>query len=344
MRYSLRTRFEGALLGAILGDVVGMGLLRRQLLHQTGGQDAALAGERSPEMPLVAYGSAISTQFAILYAQSLIRCGGFDPEDWNHSFSQHPQLASVYPSLSPGATAIAVLPVSLFFHESENQLCLQLQRALSLQQPSTQSASIALALGYAIAQALQEKLNPETLIAQIVRYLQTVEQPKADTTALMAQLSQVQTLLDQGVTLKAAVTQLLEGRSPSALPEAQREQIPFALALYCFLSTPEDFRLALLRALQVGYCSTVVATLTAALSGAYNSALGIPIAWRLQLNSCLASTLAIAQLPNSPTSDRDIAKLAAHLMATWSGTYDTQRHEFAPLPMAVAAPRVIRPR
>ena len=143
-----------------------------------------------------------------------------------------------------------------------------------------------LAVGYTIARALKEKLDPATAIEQTIAYLKTDN-------ALTELLLQVQILLEKGADLETATTHLC--KSATALRERQGEGekklqtesivnpgnfIPIALAFYCFLNTPEDLRLSVVRAARCGIAGQLTCALTGALSGAYNGVGAIPVEWR----------------------------------------------------------------
>ncbi|NER26144.1 MAG: ADP-ribosylglycohydrolase family protein, partial [Symploca sp. SIO1C4] len=103
--------------------------------------------------------------------------------------------------------------------------------------------------------------------------------------------------------------------------------ISIALAFYCFLDTPEDFRLCVSRASLSKYQPQTTAAVCAALSGAYNSVVGIPADW------CLGA--------NSLGIGRQRQQLADRLLAVWSGVYSIS----VPQPrqsLSVTAPRAIR--
>ena len=94
---------------------------------------------------------------------------------------------------------MATLPIVLFFHEEEAKLHHNLRQvAAAIDLPSSSIDGV-LAVGYAIAQALNETLDPETLLPQTLSYLQTLEASPI----LMQPLTQVQTWLEQGVGLEA---------------------------------------------------------------------------------------------------------------------------------------------
>ena len=302
MRYSLLSRFRGTLLGARLGEIYGYGDKERASVSLS---PVKLNIEPGESVGLNAHICPWS-QIAVMCAQSLIREGRIDLEVQSG-------LASKIKAANCSQVAIATLPVALFFHENQATLQQQLRLASATWQGAA-STEPALAVGYALAQALTEKLNPATLIPQTLTYLQDSQTP------LVQHLAQVQTLLEQGASLEIALTHLLRDR--------QLSTNPIALAFYCFLSTPEDFRLSVTRAIRTGYQPQITAALTGALSGVYNSFTGIPLGWRIAFNR---------------TDNGEILQLAACLLAAWSGVYDATTADRTDQ-MAVAAPRVIKPR
>ena len=86
-----------------------------------------------------------------------------------------------------------------------------------------------------------------------------------------------------------------------------REKRRMAIALYCFLSTPEDLRLSILRSQQQEKNLPGVSALTGSLSGAYNSTGGIPINWH--------------QLIKHHSALKGYTKQIDILFAKWSGIY-----------------------
>lgn len=316
MRYSLSSRFRGTLLGAVLGDMLG--------------KSTAIIEHRADSQ---------WNSLAVVGAQSLIRLGRFDVEDWRFGFSKESilrqegvsSLAHAMHLISTKAV-IATLPIALFYHENEINLRQNVQQLVTLWQDDSVGAIMkaslldgALALGYAIAQALTEKLNAGTLIGQTIAFL---GEPH---TQVAQHLAQVQTLLEQGAALERAVSELVRDAWPST---------PIALAFYCFLSTLEDLRLSVLRAVKTGYQPQITSAITGALSGAYNSTAGIPSTWRL----------AGSRRPNAKnlatwgiTTEAQMLELSDSLVAVWSGMYDQAKYsaELTPI-VAIAAPRVIR--
>ncbi|MDP8935481.1 MAG: ADP-ribosylglycohydrolase family protein, partial [Cyanobacteriota bacterium] len=208
--------------------------------------------------------------------------------------------------------------------------------------------------GYAIARTLKDKLDPATAIEQTIAYLKTDN-------ALTELLLQVQILLQRGADLETATTHLC--KSATALRERHGEGekklqtesivnpgnfIPIALAFYCFLNTPEDLRLSVVRAARCGIAGQLTCALTGALSGAYNGAGAIPVEWRQVSSATLEpGPLVCGREPSfwGTGSDAKIVELANNLFAVWAGVYRPDADlDSAALARAVAAPYVIRPR
>jgi len=307
MRYSLISRFEGTFLGAILGESVPFSVERLSLksLHWL--------------------------KMAIMGAESLIELGRFDLDDWQKR--QQQELAHLGSTLDVlPETILATLPVALFFHENTIKLRENLLDLTQIWGDSPLIRDGALAVGYAIAQSLGEKLSPSTLIPQTISFIGETQ------TSLPQQLSKVNYLLNCQAGLDRAQVELI-----------REEKLinTIAMAFYCFLSTLEDFRLSILRANQNNDSLQGVSAITGALSGAYNSTLGIPVTWKVLLFEAKSAELGLNQLSQ-------MVKLADVLMAVWSGVYNfaldssedtdddfanTQRFS---LLQAIAAPRVIR--
>lgn len=299
MRYSLSSRFRGTLLGAAIG------LNRNNTVIPKSFSDAT-------ELKQSAQQSKFKVEsLAVISAESLIALGRFDADDWHDCTKKLTENIKNYPPTA----ILATLPIALFYHENEIKLRQNLQLALvALGQDDLIIQDGALAVGYAIAQSLKEKLNGVTLIEQTITFLGTQTQ-------ISQQLVQVQTLLKQQASLEQAVTQLSkDSQSTTAI----------ALAFYCFLSTLEDFRLSVVRAAQTSHQSQLTTAIAGALSGAYNSVSAIPISWRLADDASLAG------------GETEILQLSDSLVAAWSGVYNQAIHPSEVT--AIAAPRVIRPR
>lgn len=227
---------------------------------------------------------------------------------------------------SSAGWAIATLPLMLCYHD--NFPALQSHLA-----PIAASArSNALVLGYTLGHILQNRLNPTTLIAQI---LTDLDLDKTDW-VLADQLAEVQQLIRSGASLAIAHRVLKASTQFSSMPA-------MALALYCFLSTPDEYRLSLL--LSTRYClqPTLTGALVGALSGCMNTTAGLPINRRNSFQKYGTASLLLRSRWSVDT-EAALLHVADLLLAHWAGVY----HPTQTLPLtrqrwAIAAPDVIRP-
>ncbi|AFY80816.1 ADP-ribosylglycohydrolase family protein [Oscillatoria acuminata] len=297
MRYSVLSRFQGTLLGANIGYGIESDLF-------------SLAGPLLEVRPRPG-----ENEYLVASGKSLIQQGGFDSSSWLEAVASVSQRSEGIESTAIlGADRLmAVLPVLLFYHEQLEFLrttLYQISEHLSI--PLAERDGL-LAMGYAIAASLTERLNRHSLIGETIAYLQQSPSP------LIIQLAIVEALLAEGVSLERVREQLTRTEETTSLP--------FALGFYCFLSTLEDFRLSISRATRTGSQSGVTTVITGILSGAYNSIPGIP--WTGQ---------------QGPLPTDKLFHLGDRLLATWSGVYDVQyQPEEAIHFRAVAAANVIRP-
>jgi ADP-ribosylglycohydrolase len=285
-----------------------------------------------------------------------VRRGDLDFADWQQPRQPNPQkaadLGTLRASLRASELAIASLPIALFFHEDEAKIYQNLERLSQEVAPEPSSILPSFMISLAIAQALQNQFHPQRSIPQMIAAITRLETrlgrpvAKADSVAiLMQQLAQVQTLLEQQASLERARSQLCQSpqQALQATPTLHELQ-PIMAALYCCLATPNDWRLAVLRSLQMQMAPALVATLTGAMSGAANSLAGIPVEWRLALDHPNSSST-LKSLWQVVEFEAEVMELASDLLATWSGTYDTQKFPVKRYHVpAIAAPHVIRPR
>lgn len=379
MRHSLLSKFQGTILGAVLGDSIGLQYQRQlvgippqtedlqPILQLTKHQQLTLSGATLAlnslnSKILSGKDSSESGRLAVACAQSFIRCRSLDLKDWRDTWEAfakseiyHPRNSEFQTLLNPGEAAVAALPSAMFFHENKAKLREKIMLAIEVwhheNQPEWETAILAVA--YTIARALKERLDPATAIEQTLAYLKTDN-------ALTELLLQVQILLEKGADLETATTHLC--KSATALRERQDEGekklqtesinpgnfIPITLAFYCFLNTPEDLRLSVVRAARCGIAGQLTCALTGALSGAYNGVAAIPVEWR-QVSSPDVKSQQLADGRETSLwgtgSDAKIVELANNLFAVWAGVYRPDAGlDSAALARAVAAPYVIRPR
>lgn len=302
MPYSLLSRFQGCLLGSGLGE------------HW-----ASQATDTAIDWNHLTWQSAEQ----------------FIPAPGNRQTAprlNYPDLTSNghrHPEFSQGGWAIATLPLMLFFHDDALKQQQALTQAIQPWQTETSTQASVLALGYAIAQACKQQLNPTTLLSEISAYLQLCIPPSAQqTTDSNTWVAATQALLAEATDLHTAITTVQQWQRQPNVAGA------IGLAFYCFLTTPDTWQLTVQRAGRIEYSPLLVTTLTAALSGAHNSAIGIPSSW---LTAYDHSRIAAVTLSTS-----QIRQLATRLLASWSGSYEVTAVE--PLTAAVAAPQIIRPR
>jgi ADP-ribosylglycohydrolase len=338
MRYSLLSRFQGTLMGAALGEILGVYCRSRlqaqqPLTHLESGHWAI-----APLQPSSAGWGSI----AIDYAHQLIQAGAI-PAGGAGSLLRSAHGADRQQTIDRQQTlagvAIAALPIALFFHEDRETLRLHLSNLVAGWQGDPELLGGVLAVGYAIALALRERLYPDQLGEQLIAELDL----DRHSPTFAQQLSQVQTWVQQKVGLASVLTTLASSPASAVVT-------PFSLAFYCFLSTPEQYALAMLRS--VAYqplnkrsrpCLGITSALTGALSGAYNSYAGIPVDWRIRLSAPSTAPPLVGLW--AIESEAKMKELANRLLAAWSGVYDplheTQSTDSLPV---TAAPHVIRPR
>jgi hypothetical protein len=349
MRYSLLSRFQGTLLAAAMGDELETyrqsRRLKRPLLTRTDASDRGQGPLPTTPAKLTDGHSEVATRQTIAstpsrWVSAAISCLQMLTQTgrWNEL-----EMAAIGVRLGAARTSsgtgleqprtpliaaeyiLATLPIALFFHENKARQQQLLVQTVQLWQCPPGAEAGLLAVGYAIAQALQDRLEQLTLVPQTITYLQqSTANPPPPLLDLMDALEQVQILLQQGAGLHTAIEQL-RARATHLSNRA------IALAFYCCLSTPDDLHLALLRAACSGDAAPVVCALTGALSGAHNSLTGLPLVWRV--GSSKPSLGGV--------SDQEMNQLAAQLFAVWSGGYapTTSTTRFA-----IAAPGGIRPR
>lgn len=344
MRYSLLSRFQGTLLAAALGHELGAYWRSQQSIPQSrvdgSGQTWSAAGSLTGWYPGLNSESALSKQLsggrtAVSCARVLIDCGGWNERelaaigmplttsDVETDFAKERRSGGGLGTAVAAELTIATLPLTLFFHEDESRQQHYLLRTLKLWHCPPDAEAGLLAVGYAIAQVLQNRLWLQTVLPQTIAHLKQSTNSTAPLLDLIDKLEQAQTLVQQRYGLYTAIEQL-QARTCCTGNEA------IALAFYCFLSTPHDLRLALLRAARCGEAAPVVAALTGALSGAYHSINGLPLVWQL------------AASPLWGITDSTLHQLATHLFAAWSGVYAPALQMMPNV--AIAAPGIIRPR
>ncbi|MGD1715871.1 ADP-ribosylglycohydrolase family protein [Dapis sp. BLCC M172] len=373
MQYSLLSKFQGALLGAALGNYVGSHF-EHQVEKNCQSYKLFMNQHKFDRSKLEENYLKKWGEITMNCAKSLIRKQEFNEEDlqkvhkeWQNKWknkkdytgkankikdspveleklvgivkNKHPDFNYINNDdvLNPTASnaIITSLPVSLIYHEDEFKLQQKLQQWGKVWENDLEVNLGNLVVGYIISQILIEKLDPLTIIGKIIDYIGEKE-------PLVGQLRQVEKLINQGANLDAAINHLSKNlkslEKQQLFCEGQQKSlssaffIPISLALYCFLSTPENFGLAVLRSARSGW-ATQTCTIVGTLSGAYNSSAGVPVEWRQKMGVELLGM----------KDEMEIMNLAKSLWAVWSGVYDPNNVTQSIVP-AVAARNVIRPR
>lgn len=277
----LLSQYRGTLLGAALGQVLGANAQTRlegQLTGQQGFGESA--SHDSLQDPIAGLGQAM-----LSLGEGLIH---------------RPQQSVVLPSAilaHPSALAIATLPLALYAHDHPTQLRSHLER-LGAPAPSL---AVALAIGELVSQAMHPDPPPLVLIEGAIAAQDLI----LVAPELTAALQRVQRVADQD---SLAIAR------HALLAETPADYWPLCLALYCFLSTPDQPAIALLRAAQLSP-SLLTCALVGALCGARNGISRLPATWRVQAQQ----SGSIAALWG--VSESALDSLAATLFAAWAGLY-----------------------
>ncbi len=256
---------------------------------------------------------APASQLMMALLQALVRQG-----TWQGAVSSLAtttlEAPTLVPTLAPATGAIAALPLILFCHESPPDLHTAVAQLGQIPAFSAlRNRTIA-----TFAQAVAHVLKPTAPRSSLLPTLLQPPTATATIPALATALQQTQTLLQHQASLHRTIatltaTPLTATPLTATMDEPRDPEITvLALALYCFLSTPQDLRLSLQRAARCPHAPSVCA-LTGALAGANNSVLGIPLSWRLSSEAPLAGGL----------SRTALATLSHRLFAVWSGAAHT---------------------
>ena len=225
-----------------------------------------------------------------------------------------------------GELAIATLPISLFYYDNLTQQRHYLAATVAAWGADASISDAVIVFGYAIAQAIKEQLVPSHFIAQILTYLHVSLPDSASRSAdLICSLETLKRLIADGSELQGAIAAF------ELDAETKPISIEIAIALYCFLQTPDTISLALNRAVRLGIQPDIVGALVGALAGAYISTVGIPAEWHCGLRSQSAT----------PEFPQRVQHLSAHLVAAWSGVYHPSVLQEKELPI-VTVPWVVR--
>ena len=232
--------------------------------------------------------------------------------------------------ISSDRMALLLLPLIAFYTDNLNELGDMIQKSHLYSKKEAKNIKDGLIWGQAISLALREKLDVNNLIESIL------SSTNIDSIAFIEQLKIVNTALKTGKTIGKVVEELSSAAISSqkrydnqvTSPTLTAGQNALALSLYCFGVAPENFELSICLAIGNKYQTKNVAALTAALSGAYNSFIGIPLKTRM-----IAS--------QNPTYQQAMM-VTSQFFNIWAGAHTLPKHD-SQLTI-VAASRTIQPR
>lgn len=348
--YSLQSQFHGVFLGAALGEFWGQQAQDFSMTQGISYSGRHLNRVFAPSSQASTFFLKSQPGFRITLActQNVLQSQRFNLEDWR---------TQVLPTLEvkPDEIIFAALPTALFFHENLTQLKIQLQQITqtwsSLRASSSAPFStldpkleVIFAFGYVLGQILTQKLKFADLIPQTIADL-------GEDSTLTQYLISVESLLTEKASLAKAVNQLGEiakGIQKSSNTQAVDTRLgtAFSLALYCWLSTPENLSVSLMRAAQTKFQPNLTCTITGALSGAYNSILEIPVTWHRFSQRLYPNLETPQELPLKwgISAESEVQKMAGGLFALWSGIYHLDPESILSGQMdTIYAPNVIRP-
>ncbi|EAZ89766.1 ADP-ribosylglycohydrolase family protein [Crocosphaera chwakensis] len=160
-------------------------------------------------------------------------------------------------SISSGEFILVILPLILFFHETEALLHEQLEKIKKYNNIT------------------QETIEDIMIFRKITNLILNQEKPPLNHLLTVSPLlKKVETFLDNQTTLTELKKQFR--------PQTALDSNYLLLSLYCFCRTTDNFKLSILQASQFNY--PVILGITAVLSGAYNGYSGIPVSWRLNIS------------------------------------------------------------
>jgi ADP-ribosylglycohydrolase len=252
MHHSLFDRFQGALFGSLLGEVV----FNRQTDHNL------------PNW----YAISNTLTHILLQRGSLL-------EAFRQQIDLSPNpLQNLDFGGGSDSAALSSIPIVLFFHDSLELLQQNLVTFSNLWQNSATVKDDLLVWGYGIGSILKEQLNVSNAITQLSQLPDLADNP------VLSLWENLNSSLAGNTRLKQALRQLEKSHSRNLSGGGFANRLSLAAAFSLFLSTPTDIRLCVRLADSLDYYPAFTVALVGALAGAFGGYLGIPIAWRIALH------------------------------------------------------------
>ena len=285
----LRSRFAGALLGTMVGDVLGApfeGMPPEFVADRWGNDEQIL-------QRLQGCTYTDDTQMMIGVAESLAKCGGFNGEDMASRFAEnyepyrgygagaHQVLAAlrdgcpwdqaaaiVFPEGSFGnGAAMRVAPVGVFYHHDLPELrrVAELSASITHGHPLGKEGAALQACAVACAAASDtDNLSPTGFLKRLQAFV------REDNEVYVHKLAAISDLLRLEPSVEDVVEQLgNDVRAQTAVPAA----------VYAFLAHPDSFEEAMTHAVKLGGDTDTIGAMTGAIAGGYHGLKGIPTEW-----------------------------------------------------------------
>jgi poly(ADP-ribose) glycohydrolase ARH3 len=278
-----RARYRGALLGLLVGDVLGAPFEG----HVGTVSEPVFAEVASASTPLR---YTDDTAMAITLAESLLRCGGIDDDDLAQSFAHHWALAPergyssttatllarvhaggawIQPAAARGRTtngaAMRVAPVALYAAAEPAATIALARRSARVTHPDPVAQAFACVQAAAVAAALRHPpsatVEPDTFLVEISAW---ADDPFVDHQLRLA-----------GDVSVRGDPEEIAGKLGSGVLAA--ESVPAAIC--AFLSHPGSFPDAVTLAVRLGGDTDTTAAMTGSISGALLGERAIPAAW-----------------------------------------------------------------
>lgn len=328
MEHSLLSRFQGALVGAACGELLGW---RYQA-----------AARATPESPVLRFGLNGLALTDFNADRSELPSGGWGRvvvQQCNTFLMPRSQQYTFDPPINQpqdwaAGMGLVVLPLALYWHEDWTALQLQIEALMSRMNPPQQAMVDrgALLSAWGISHLLQHPFDPVTGCDRWIEWAAVYGEA-----APGVELQRLQELVGQNSSLKSVAKtlhQLAETSSTST--------IATMAALYSFLRTPNDARLTVLQTAALGCWPSISCAIAGALAGAYHGLSSWPLQWRSQL-----SQPALQDWLNSlwgVASEEDILHLAGCLLASWAGMDATNLPKASTSTVPISLPVVAAPR
>lgn len=283
---NLKSKFEGALLGTVVGDSLGRNF---EGFSPTGIEHVQKALVEISELRYTD-----DTQMMLAMAESLIECRGFIAEHMARKFVERydpsrgygPGCSWVLSRIREGSpwnvparevfggqgsygngSAMRIAPIGVLYHNDPENLR-EIARQSSLI-THTHELAVEGAILQATTIAVVTSKDPSHGLSgvEIVEHLMG----QARTEVYLRKLEEVRLLLCKNPTSTEIVKKLGNGiEAFNSVPAA----------IYCSLANPSSFESAILRALSLGGDADTISAMTGAIAGAYHGSDGIPQEWR----------------------------------------------------------------